>query len=649
MMRKLTLIFLLAGLCGQLQAQVPTEKDSLERLLGNHTADTNRVNLLFSLSELYDTNEIERAKKYILEAGQLSEELDYAPGIVRFNKRMMYIHAILSQNDSAIWYGQKLLDKAIADKDTFNIGIALFNIGERYNYKSDYETGLEHSLQGMKILEGGNYPKHIKAAVIGSVSVTYLMMKNYEKSIEYGRKAEAIERTLSSKTPLSATLINLGNAFSELNRTEEAEQVYKEALELVRQEENISYEILVYQGLVDLNSRQNNTEAIKMYGERGLALSIQLDDSYNKMVCSEGLSGYYLRTGNFSKAKALLLGALEIAERDGYIESKGSILKSLANVSFAEQDYVAGFRYQTQSTKLLADIFSESLAQKHAEFRERYETEKKESQILIQQEQIKQKTTLNYLLIGGAVALAVISLLGYRNYSHRQRLQQAIIEELETEKQLNATEAILKGEEQERTRLAKDLHDGLGGMLSGIKYSFQTMKENLILTPENAQAFGRSIDMLDSSIKEMRRVAHNMMPEMLVKYGLNVALKEFCNEIDRSGALKVIYQSIGMEAGTIEQTTAVTVYRIVQELVHNAIKHANATQVLVQVHASWQEKTMVVTVEDDGKGFDTALLQDAQGIGWSNIQHRVDFLKGKIDVNSAPLKGTSVLLELPLG
>jgi signal transduction histidine kinase len=276
----------------------------------------------------------------------------------------------------------------------------------------------------------------------------------------------------------------------------------------------------------------------------------------------------------------------------------------------------------------------------------KYETENKEAQIQLQKAQLRQKNTLNYVLAGSAVALLLISLLSYRNYKNRQRMQQATIDELEKEKQLTATEAVLKGEEQERTRLAKDLHDGLGGMLSGIKFSLSNMKGNLIMTPDNAQAFERSIDMLDSSIREMRRVAHNMMPEVLVKYGLDTALKEFCNEIDRSGVIQTNYHSIAMNKIDIEQTTAVTIYRIVQELVNNAIKHAAATNVLVQTQYSASEKLLSVTVEDDGKGFDLSSLKQSNGIGWSNIQNRVDFLKGKIDVQSGEGKGTSVLIEI---
>ncbi|MBK7289894.1 MAG: hypothetical protein IPI78_06445 [Chitinophagaceae bacterium] len=240
--------------------------------------------------------------------------------------------------------------------------------------------------------------------------------------------------------------------------------------------------------------------------------------------------------------------------------------------------------------------------------------------------------------------MLIISLLLIRNYKNKQELQQRRITELETEKQLTATEDVLKGEEKERTRLAKDLHDGLGGMLSGIKHSLNAMKGNLVMTPENHQAFERSMDMLDSSIREMRRVAHNMMPEALVKFGLDTALKDFCNDINQSGALQINYQSIGLGNVEVEQTTSITIYRIVQELINNTMKHAAAKSAIVQV--SKTDKAISITVEDDGKGFNTLVLEGTKGIGWSNIQSRVEYLKGKLDVQSEPGKGTSVHIEL---
>ena len=148
------------------------------------------------------------------------------------------------------------------------------------------------------------------------------------------------------------------------------------------------------------------------------------------------------------------------------------------------------------------------------------------------------------------------------------------------------------------------------------------------MTPENTQAFERSMDMLDSSIQEMRRVAHNMMPEALVKFGLDTALKDFCNDINQSGALQVNYQPIDMENAVIEQTTAITIYRIVQELLNNVIKHAAATKVLVQLLAEGDK--LVVNVEDDGKGFDPSALSKAEGIGLKNLYSRVEFLKALV-------------------
>lgn len=156
----------------------------------------------------------------------------------------------------------------------------------------------------------------------------------------------------------------------------------------------------------------------------------------------------------------------------------------------------------------------------------------------------------------------------------------------------------------------------------------------------------RSIDMLDGSIKEMRRVAHNMMPEALVNFGLDTALKDFCNDINQSGALQVSHQSIGLENAVIKQTTSITIYRIVQELLNNIMKHASAKNALVQV--SKTNADISITVEDDGKGFDTVILKGTKGLGWSNLRSRIDYLKGKIDVQSAPGKGTSVLVEIAI-
>jgi two-component system, NarL family, sensor kinase len=141
-------------------------------------------------------------------------------------------------------------------------------------------------------------------------------------------------------------------------------------------------------------------------------------------------------------------------------------------------------------------------------------------------------------------------------------------------------------------------------------------------------------------------VAHSLMPEALLKFGLNAALKDFCTSINSSGVLKVIYQPYGLENLKADPTVSVTIYRIVQELINNSIKHADATQAIVQLHK--EDNKMLLTVEDDGKGFDTSLLDKPTGIGWNNIKNRLDYLNAKLDLQSIPGRGTSVNVEITL-
>ena len=286
-------------------------------------------------------------------------------------------------------------------------------------------------------------------------------------------------------------------------------------------------------------------------------------------------------------------------------------------------------------------IFKVSTSEKVAEVEAQYQNEKKQQAILqlekdkqIQSLSLKQKSTLNYILIGSLAAVLISGFLGYRNFRHRQQLakqqdelQQQRIRELEKDRQLIAVDSLLKGQEEERSRLAKDLHDGLGGLLSGVKFSLSNMKDNLIVTPDNMAVFERSLDMIDTSIRELRRVAHNMMPEMLVNFGLDEALKDYCNTVNATKLISIKYQSFGMDS-RLDSSKEIIIYRIIQELLNNVLKHAAASEVLVQLIK--EGKQLSILVEDDGKGFDKSLLENNKGAGWTNIRSReVDYLQGQ--------------------
>jgi len=648
-MRRIYLLIIALVLFSGANAQ-PGKKDSLLRMLATAKEDTAKVNYYNSIGDMYEYSVTDSAKFYYRKAWDLAASVNFRQGILKSTRNFTGACLVANQFDSALFYSKINLEDAQKFKDSLAIGIAFFNLGISYRFLSQMEMAVKYSLDGARILEASGQ-KSIAAQVNDGLQVLYMTMGQYDKAIYYGEKAVQQAKELKNNQFLSVALNNLALSYMEIDSlTENAKQVLEESIQASAAIENFSAMAAAYNNLSGIAINQEKYELAASYARKSLVSNEQLNSDENKAISLRALSIYYLHTKDFPKAKYYADSSLRLTERTNSLSEKGQNYRVQTIIAYASGDLIGGGRYFRLSDKIFAQIFNESLLEKEASMRIRFETEKKELHIAqleaekkVQQLTISKKNILNYILIGGAVALATIFFLSYRSYRQKQRLQQQRIGELETEKKLAATEAVLKGEEQERTRLAKDLHDGLGGMLSGIKYSLNTMKGNLIMTPDNAQAFERSMDMLESSIKEMRRVAHNMMPEALVKFGLDTALKDFCNDINQSGAIKINYQSFGLGGVELDQTVSITIYRIIQELINNTIKHAAATSAIVQLTKN--DDQLSVTVEDNGKGFDTVILNAAKGIGWSNVQNRVEFLKGKLDVNSSPGNGTSIHIE----
>lgn len=215
--------------------------------------------------------------------------------------------------------------------------------------------------------------------------------------------------------------------------------------------------------------------------------------------------------------------------------------------------------------------------------------------------------------------------------------------ELEKERQnskISTLTALLDGQELERARLARDLHDGLGGLLSGTKIQLTHLNDKI--NEQVKPDLDKSIHQLDGAVDELRRVAHNLMPDLLIKYGLEEALKEYAIRMSND-QLDVDVQFLSY-TDSLNKETQLFVYRIIQELVNNAIKHANASQIIIQFV---EDSNYTITVEDDGKGFDINDLKLTQSAGLHNIQSRVEFLKGTLNIHSEENLGTSIEFQFP--
>lgn len=235
------------------------------------------------------------------------------------------------------------------------------------------------------------------------------------------------------------------------------------------------------------------------------------------------------------------------------------------------------------------------------------------------------------LMIAAAIALVIAAV---KTYFYRKFQRQQI----QLEKELAV--------EQERIRMARELHDGLGSMLSGIKHSFSAIKNKINISGELEHKFDHSIEKLDDSIKDIRAVSHTMFSAEFLQDGLDAAVKNYCNAISAGGKVNIVFESILQQQPVLTGEIAFHIFRVVQELVQNVIRHSAATEAIVQL--SYNEGMLSLTVEDNGKGFDTHLSKQQKGIGLKNVESRIKSLHGKTDIQSAPGKGTSVFIEVPV-
>lgn len=231
-----------------------------------------------------------------------------------------------------------------------------------------------------------------------------------------------------------------------------------------------------------------------------------------------------------------------------------------------------------------------------------------------------------------------------RTLSQRERLHEEELLNLKQQEQLRRFDSILQGQEEERNRVSRDLHDGLGGLLAGVK-----LRLSAVATNEREKTAVPNKEMesvileLDRSVDELRRVARNLMPESLLYMGLKPALADLC-EYMGTPATSVKFHGFDLST-TYPQPILIGVYRIVQELLNNAIKHAGAHQIIVQCSES--DRSLFLTVEDDGCGFDPQEV-GKKGLGLKNVENRVALLHGTVEMDSHSGRGTTINIEIPI-
>lgn len=622
----------------------PALLDSLQHELKGAKEDQNKVLLLIRIGQEYEQTDLEKAKSLYRQARTLGKKIGYPETEVKFISNYTFALNMQGRLDSSLYWNLKAIEEAEKLKNNEHIAKAYFNTGTSYQYLSDYQSAAEYYQKGLTYFEKIDNLRY-SAQANDILQNLYNSTRQFDKAILHGKKAVTQFRNLDDPKLLAYSLTNLGVTYGKMNLKDSSFIFHKEADEIAKK---VGDEILIATtelNLADVYLWRKQNETAKQYFQSVLQRARKNDLPGSETNALRGLSYYYKQTGDYAMAKKYAQDALLVSEKNNIPESRVLNLDQLSDLAYMERDADLGNDYANRMRQLQDSLLNAEIITSTINIEKRYELSKKNDQIKIQEEKIKQQKLFNVILIGGVVALLLVAFLSYRNYNNRKKLQLQRITELETEKQLLATQSLLQGQEDERSRIAKDLHDGLGGLLSGVKLQLGAMKGNLILSEENGLAFNRALDKLDESISEMRRVAHNMMPETLLHFGLPKALQDYTEGLMQQQAFTIECTFKGLEQ-RMSQSTEVMIYRMVQELINNAVKHSGASNILVQVirHSNRQ---LNITVEDNGKGFNPEQIkQNAAGL--RSVKSRVEYLNGKMDLQSEPGKGTSVYIECDL-
>ncbi|GHV70905.1 hypothetical protein FACS189420_3920 [Bacteroidia bacterium] len=520
--------------------------------------------------------------------------------------------------DSVFFYLDKALELAVKSKDDSQIESVYTSYAVALGNQGKLDKMIEYQLKALEICEKNNNKQGIIAA-LSNIGSAYGMLKDNEHAIVYSKRALAMAEELNLTNHIATINYSLGSHCFNLKDFENAEKYLLKAHEMIQSvhgSEGMKSYILIAlctlygEGIIDL-------EKAEKYGKRGLDIVTQLHNPQMAANAYMGMSNIYRIQERYVECDIAATKAWELdtINMDMGLEITANL--TVANIKLGNNKKALQFfeKYYDLVDKYTEQSMHDSFTGQQV----KYETEKKELRIAALE---KEHTLYIWLgIVDGTLLLSLLLLFMLRNKVKRQRINQ-----LEQEKQIIATQSVLDGETAERTRLARDLHDGLGGMLSVVKLNLADV-EHL----QNAR------EMLDQSINELRRVAHHMMPESLLRYGLKVSLEDFCLSVPNAK-----FHYFGDDS-RLENRTEILLYRCAHELVNNAIKYSNAETINIQLVQSADRVSL--TVQDNGCGFDPETVA-GQGMGLENLRTRVAACNGVINVYSSPGKGTEVYVEI---
>lgn len=621
--------------------------DSLKQALQLSNDDSIKTKILFEIGrDHWFARNVAEATRYLHKSVALAEKSGHLTDQADAYNLLANVYMKREAFDSAF----TCLQYALLQKDKRFVPLIHETYSKLYLELGDYQSSLEHALQAVDGYEKSNAPEFNSQSVYAYLMVgdVFFKLGQHERSFEYYQKAYKKARSTGQNWAICASFEKLAAYYFSKNQLDRAKRLYDTIISIDKNSEHHETSMFSYEGLGNIAMKQQKFDEAANYYKQSLRYALQKGLANNVADFYVRLGSAFLNDDQKDSALHYLQLTLSHALKSRDYYTLSTAYDYLSSMHLKQGDYKQSLASLQLHDAYQDSIFSVEKIKAINNMEVLHRTNQKENEILrlqkIEQEKDFEIKTRNiYIGIGTGLllTLSTIVLLLMRNYRNRQRLHVQKMAQMKQQQQVASLQSMINGQETERTRIAKDLHDGLGGLFSTVKMLFSTLEyENEKLKTD--ELFKKSYSLVDTASVELRRIAHNMMPEVLMRLGLINAVKDLCDNINAGKLLKISLEVHGLDK-RFNENTEVMLYRIIQELLNNIIKHAQATEVIIQFIKD--NNRLSVIVEDNGKGFNTLEADEKTHAGIETIRSRVNYLNGKLTIDSQKNAGTTIMMD----
>jgi two-component system, NarL family, sensor kinase len=549
-------------------------------------------------------------------------------------------------------HGLALMQEAIAISKKNNWkdkeGTATMIEGVIHYLKGNFESALPSFLKSYQILDSLKEYNGL-ARLCNELGVFYRRQSDTQKAFHYLDEAEKFALKANNREALGTSYAHRAVLLDRENKLDEAATLY-EKVYAIRRETGDS--VGLGYALLDLSTvalRKGNLKKALDHIDESTRIRRKMGDKQGVAVNLVNTGETYYSVKDYRKAIQYFEECLALAIEIGYTDLIRYTYEQLSASHVQLNDFKNAFVYQQKGKTFSDSLYNIDKAKVIADLQTRFETEKKEQQILLQKVELSEQQAeirQTYIVIGALIiTVMLIGIILVLNRSRYKRQQELLIKEKEISVHEAYILASIQSQENERKRFAQDLHDGMGQLISALRLSLLSVNRDSSLE-HRVTIVNKAEGLLNDMHREIRSIAFNLMPQTLVQHGLVPALKEMAERITSSGQILIRVSSFDVPERFTE-VVEISLYRAIQEWINNVVKYSRARIIEVQLVGHDQE--IAITIEDNGDGFDPSVLENSKGNGWKNIKSRLNLIKGAVDIDSLPeRKSTTLILRVPV-